>query len=125
MPSSGRCIAVEDLHQRRLAGAVLADDGVDRAGRDREVDAVVGDHAGEALDDAAAARPRAGIRTRRGRRPTRGGARYVLGHGTVLYYIWLVDSTERSGTVILPSMICCLRSSSCGMMSSRLPPVVE
>ena len=45
--------AVEGLHQRRLAGAVLADDGVDRAGADREVDAVVGDDAGEALDDVA------------------------------------------------------------------------
>ena len=45
--------AVERLHQRRLAGAVLADDGVDGAGAHREVDAVVGDHAGEALDDAA------------------------------------------------------------------------
>ena len=43
--------AVERLHQRRLAGAVLADDGVDRAGAHRQVDAVVGDDAGEALDD--------------------------------------------------------------------------
>ena len=29
------------------------------------------------------------------------------------------------GTVMSPSMICCLRSSSCGTMSSRFPPVVE
>ena len=45
--------AVQRLHQRRLAGPVLADDGVDRARPHREVDAVVGDHAGEALDDVA------------------------------------------------------------------------
>ena len=45
--------AVQRLHQRRLAGAVLADDGVDRAAADLEVDAVVGDDAGEALDDVA------------------------------------------------------------------------
>ena len=45
--------AVERLHQRRLTGSVLADDGVDRAASDLEVDAVVGDHAREALDDVA------------------------------------------------------------------------
>ena len=48
--------AVERLHQRRLAGAVLADDGVDRAGAHGQVDAVVGDDSGEALDDVRAAR---------------------------------------------------------------------
>jgi hypothetical protein len=45
--------AVEGLHQGGLAGAVLADDRVDRAGSDGEVDPVVGDHAGEPLDDVA------------------------------------------------------------------------
>ena len=45
--------AVEDLHQRRLAGAVLADDRVDRAASHGDVDVVVGDDAGEALGDAA------------------------------------------------------------------------
>ena len=44
---------VEDVHQRALAGAVLAEQGVDLAGAQVEVDAVVGDDAGEALDDAA------------------------------------------------------------------------
>ena len=34
--------AVEDLHQRALAGAVLAEQGVDLAGVDDEVDGVVG-----------------------------------------------------------------------------------
>ena len=43
---------VEDLHERRLAGAVLADDGVDRAGADPEVHVAVGHDAGEPLDDA-------------------------------------------------------------------------
>ena len=45
--------AVEGLHQRRLARPVLADDGVDRAATDLEVDAVVGDDTWEALDDVA------------------------------------------------------------------------
>lgn len=43
--------AVEDLHQRRLAGAVLTDDRVDRATRDREPDVLVGDDSGEPLGD--------------------------------------------------------------------------
>ncbi len=43
--------AVERLHQRRLAGTVLADDRVDGAGAHRQVDPVVGDDTGEALDD--------------------------------------------------------------------------
>ena len=50
---------VEDVHERALAGAVLAEQGVDLADAQVEVDAVVGDDAREALDDAAAARPRA------------------------------------------------------------------
>src|SRR5260370_37861850 len=37
--------AVEDVHQGRLAGAVLADQGVDLARAHRQVDVVVGDHA--------------------------------------------------------------------------------
>ncbi|MGX1250661.1 hypothetical protein RKD48_003172 [Streptomyces ambofaciens] len=43
--------AVEDLHQGRLAGAVLADEGVDGALADGEVDVVVGHDSGEALGD--------------------------------------------------------------------------
>ena len=87
-------LAVEDLHERRLAGAVLAHDRVDRTGGDREVDAVIGHHAGKALDDALeldrGGAGRAGGAVRRC-----GGAPCVLGHGTVLYYIWLV-STPRA-----------------------------
>jgi len=43
---------VEDLHQRRLAGTVLADDGVNRAPADAEGDVAVGDHSGKTLGDA-------------------------------------------------------------------------
>ncbi len=43
---------VQDLHQGRLAGAVLPDDGVDRAAPHGQEDVVVGDHAREPLGDA-------------------------------------------------------------------------
>ncbi len=43
--------AVEDLHQRRLAGTVLSDEGVDGALADGEVDVVVGHDARETLGD--------------------------------------------------------------------------
>ena len=70
----GALRAVEDLHQRRLPGPVLADDGVDGAGHHPEVDAVVGDDAREALDDVA--------QLDRWRGPRRGP--YGVGHGVVL-----------------------------------------
>ena len=44
--------AVDDLDQRRLAGAVLAEQRVDFAGHDGEVDAVVGPQRAEVLGDA-------------------------------------------------------------------------
>ena len=44
---------VQDVHQRRLAGAVLAEQGVDLAWLDGQVDVVVGDQVTEALGDAA------------------------------------------------------------------------
>ncbi len=43
--------AVGDAHGGRLPRAVLADDGVDRAGLDRDVDMVVGEDAAKALGD--------------------------------------------------------------------------
>src|SRR5262249_32308831 len=43
--------AIDDLHQRRLAGAVLAEHRVDFARQDGEVDAVVGDDRGIDLGD--------------------------------------------------------------------------
>ena len=49
----GPMIAVEDAHQRGLAGAVLADDAVDRAGPDRQADVLVGVDLAEPLVDAA------------------------------------------------------------------------
>ena len=51
-PVVGRVDAGEHLHQRRLAGAVLADDRVDLAGAQVEVDAVQHLDADEALADA-------------------------------------------------------------------------
>ena len=44
--------AVEDRHQRRLAGAVLADDAVDRAALDLQMDVAVGMDRAETLVDA-------------------------------------------------------------------------
>ena len=52
-PSSGPVEAGEDVHQRRLAGAVLAEQRVHLALAQVEVDVVVGDDPGEALGDAA------------------------------------------------------------------------
>ena len=43
--------AVQRLHQRRFASAVLAHDGVNRARADVQIDIVVGDHARERLAD--------------------------------------------------------------------------
>ncbi len=42
---------VEDVHQRRLAGSVLAEQGVDLARLNGEVDAVVGDEAAKTFRD--------------------------------------------------------------------------
>ena len=53
---------VEDVHQGRLAGAVLAEQGVDLAGTQVEIDRVVGEHARIALGDARASRARGGDR---------------------------------------------------------------
>ena len=41
--------AVEDRHQRRLAGAVLADDAVDGAALDFQIDVAIGADRAEAL----------------------------------------------------------------------------
>ena len=49
----GLVVAVEDAHQRRLAGAVLADDAVDRPGPHGERHVAVGVDRAEALVDAA------------------------------------------------------------------------
>jgi KipI family sensor histidine kinase inhibitor len=44
---------VQDVHERRLAGAILAEQGVDLAGTHVEIDRIVGDDAGVSLRDAA------------------------------------------------------------------------
>ena len=49
----GSVRSVQRLHQGALAGAVLADDRMDRSGQHRQVHAVVGDHAGKSFDDPA------------------------------------------------------------------------
>ena len=48
----GREDAVDHLDEGRLAGAVLAEQRVDLAGLDAEIDVVVGAHAGKRLADA-------------------------------------------------------------------------
>jgi hypothetical protein len=85
---------VEDLHQGRLAGPVLADDGVDLTGQDGEVHVVVGDHSGEPLGDSPELDRRRDVTTSRSGRPVLAMAARTL--------------RVRSGTVISPSMICCL-----------------
>src|SRR3954467_5736881 len=49
--AAGRVDAAEHLHQRGLAGTVLADEGVDLPGFNREVDIAQRLHAGKALAD--------------------------------------------------------------------------
>ncbi len=69
----GTMHAAEDADQRRLAGAVLADDGVDLAERHVEVDAVERERRAEVLADACCARRRKGhaqIRHQRGTNAT-------------------------------------------------------
>ena len=72
-PSSGAMHAGEDVHQRRLAGAVLAEERVDLAGLQVEVDAAQRLDAAEALLDAAHLEER--LSHGPGTRTTRGGGR--------------------------------------------------
>ena len=69
----------QDLDERRLAGAVLADERVNGAGTDREA------HLGDCLDAAVAARDAAQLHERSGRRKRR------------CYAIVGVDSHELNG----------------------------
>src|SRR6185437_1206902 len=52
LPAVGGVEAVENRHQRRLAGAVLPDNAVDGAARHRQIDVAVGPDGAEALVDA-------------------------------------------------------------------------
>ena len=53
VPASGLYMPGQHVHQRALAGAVLAQQRVDLARAQIKIDVVVGEHAGESLDDAA------------------------------------------------------------------------
>src|SRR5206468_3640903 len=53
LPGVGLVEPVEDVHQRRLAGAVLAEERMHLAGGELEGDMVVGDDARELLGDPA------------------------------------------------------------------------
>ena len=53
LPFIGLCEPVEDVHQGGLAGSVLADQGADFSSLHGQADAIIGDHAGEALGDVA------------------------------------------------------------------------
>ena len=53
--------AEQDVHQRGLAGAVLAEQPQDLAGMEREVDGAIGVHGAEALVDAAQLEQRCGF----------------------------------------------------------------
>ena len=53
LPAVGRVEPEQNVHQRRFAGAVLTEQGVDLPMPDGEIDPIVGDDAGEALDDPA------------------------------------------------------------------------
>ena len=78
----GRVVeAAQQLHERRLAGAVLADEGDDGAGRQREVDVV--EHERGRCRGRRTRRPRTGWRRRADRAPALGG-QAVVGGGEVL-----------------------------------------
>ena len=81
--------AVENAHERALAGAVLAEERVHLAGPHIEVDVVVGDHPGEPLRDAAHFQQRHRVARRTGR-VLRGGR---------------LDRHTPLGTTILPLTI--------------------
>ena len=67
--------AAEDLHQRRLAGAVLAEQHVHFAGVQRQIDAVERDDAGKGLADAAHLEHRRGCAGAHGIGPRTAGRR--------------------------------------------------
>src|SRR5579862_2604003 len=68
-PFDAACVrtrdAVDDFHQRTLAGSVLADHRMNLADIDAQVDTIVGEHGGVALGDAARNHARRGYRLRR------------------------------------------------------------
>ena len=125
--------AVQRLHQRRLAGSVLTDDGVDRVRLDREADAVVGDDAREPLDDVAqldggnrSSRPPPRCPLSLGSFSSTPGSSGMAKRPAQARGVLSVSRRRQGvvGTSISPSMICCLNSSSWSAMSSTKPPEV-
>jgi hypothetical protein len=53
LPGVGLVQPVQDFHQGAFAGSILAQQGVNLAGFHLKIDVIVGQHAGETLDDAA------------------------------------------------------------------------
>src|SRR5215218_8654643 len=82
---------VEDVHQGRLAGAVLPEQGVDLSTPQLEVDGVVGDQRPEPLGD-----------------PAQLERQRVGGHRQMSFRGYL---TSDGMSLISPEMICCLTSS--------------
>ena len=83
----GAIEAVEDVHQRRLAGAVAAEQAVDLAAADREVDAVQGHDRTEVLRIPSMerrGREESGATPRRVSRPSRSSLAVSLDRGEVL-----------------------------------------
>ena len=81
--------AVDDLHERGFAGAVLAQDGADLARAHRQVNAVVGDHGridlADALELQARRRARVWASVMRGGRGGGGGGGAALAHGRCIH----------------------------------------
>ena len=93
----GRRHAVDDLHQRALAGAVLAQQRVDLVALDRERDAVIGQHAGVLLGDPGHPQQRPGL--------GRGGRRRVQAGGGAQVSLPSTPSTSHCMPDSAPSSI--------------------
>ena len=127
----GRLHPVEDLHQRGLARPVLADERMDLAARDLQVDPVVGNDAREPLDDALQLDGDRLVRFHRPPScPQNGDGPGHPSPGPSPGFREASASEDHHsgavGTSISPSMICCLRSSSWSMTSCGMKsPLVE
>src|SRR5206468_10421828 len=117
LPLVGVVQAVEDVHQRRFAGAVLAEDRVNLAPSEVEVHAIVGDDAGEPLRDSPHLEDWDRLHWRDSREPRGGGwplpeARRWLHlpvDDVLLELVHLVDQVLRDGRVDLPDIHAAVR----------------
>ncbi len=110
VPSSGRWTPYRIFISVDLPAPFSPTTACTGADPDVHVDVVVGDHAGEALADAA--QPYGELRGRRLRAGCHGGADRRPGRYGFL------------GTVISPATTACLAASSWSLMSSTNPPLV-